>query len=98
MVSVFNRFELDARYDTLLVKLPFVTCVPGFGRELCAFDAAKDRPGDFGEDEYAVLKEVRGYSPARLFANALHRPHPRFMKQSPHSTTSLCPRRPRGPF
>ncbi|KAI0710285.1 hypothetical protein C8T65DRAFT_739737 [Cerioporus squamosus] len=57
-VSTLNTFELDARYDTLLVKLPCVTCLPGFGRWVSVFDGMKTRPEDFGETVYAVTEET----------------------------------------
>ncbi|KAI0705768.1 hypothetical protein C8T65DRAFT_696370 [Cerioporus squamosus] len=57
MVSTLNSFELDAAYDTLLIKFPFVECLPGFGSQLCAFDAVKSRPHDFGELSYTVTEE-----------------------------------------
>ena len=69
VVSTLNSFHVDAKYDSVLVKLPGVTCTPGFGRELWTTEAGDEQPEGFGEQALLVTEEVR----VRLWL--IHRTH-----------------------
>ena len=66
VVSTVNSFQLDAHFDTLLVKLPGVTVMPGFGRELHLLDTPKIHLDDLELDSTVVTEKVRVHSRAKV--------------------------------
>lgn len=62
VVSTMNSFQLESHLDTLLVKLPGVTVIPGFGGELHVMETPKIYSDD--EELYSTLvtEEVRVHS------------------------------------
>ena len=59
VVSTLNSFQLEAHFDTLLVKLPGVTVMPGFGRELHQLESPNICSEDMELESIAVTEEVR---------------------------------------
>ncbi|RPD67801.1 hypothetical protein L226DRAFT_576935 [Lentinus tigrinus ALCF2SS1-7] len=56
VVSIGNSFHLDAKYDTILVRIPGITLMPGFGREMNSLEAARD--SNVGPKSAEIVEEA----------------------------------------